>query len=179
MGSLTSPPLDLMEFICLLRRPPLGCTLGLLRLWSRCAWQQSLPPYWSSGNIASQSSKHDLLACLNEINILRACRGVRNTSRHPGLSPHFYFSEASYRYSVLRGMEDQGSAKAAEEDVDRGCGAVEMESDEVSALQLPDCCLQRWHRSASFNSAFVSRWRQSLLECTTGPEAHVGQEASK
>lgn len=79
MGSLTSPPLDLMEFICLLRRPPLGCTLGLLRLWSQCAWQQSLPPYWSSGNTASQSSKHDLLACLNEINILRTCGGGSET----------------------------------------------------------------------------------------------------
>lgn len=31
-------------------------------------------------------------------------------------------------------MEDQGSAAAAEEDVDRGAGAVEIESDEVSAL---------------------------------------------
>lgn len=139
MGSLTTPLLDLMEFICLLR-PPLGCTLGLLRLWSRCAWQQSLPRYWSSGNTASQSSKHDLLACLNEINIPRAREG-ENASSRPCLSPRFYFSETTYRYSVLRGMEDQGSAAAAEEDVDRGAGAVEIESDEVSALWLPDCSL--------------------------------------
>lgn len=56
-----------------------------------------------------------------------------------GLSPHLCFSEASYRYRVLGGTEEQqGSAEAAEEDVDRGGGggggAVEIESDEVSAL---------------------------------------------
>lgn len=83
MGSLTTLLLDLMEFICLLR-PGLGCTLGLLHLWSWSLWQQSLPLYWSSGNTASQSSKHDLLACLNEINMLRAVE-----THQPGLSPHF------------------------------------------------------------------------------------------
>lgn len=61
-------------------------------------------------------------------------RGEQTHHAATGLSPHFCFSEAPYRYSVLRGMEEPGSAEAAEEDVDRGGGAVEMESDEVSAF---------------------------------------------
>lgn len=41
----------------------------------------------------------------------------------------FPVNEATYRYSVLRGMEEQGSA-VAEADGDRGPSAVEIESDE-------------------------------------------------
>ena len=65
-------------------------------------------------------------------NILDA---VKNTS--PGPVTSLYSSEATYRYSLLRRMEDQSSALTEEEDGDRGPCSVGEESDEVSASWLP------------------------------------------
>ena len=46
-----------------------------------------------------------------------------------------YSSDVTYRYSLLRRLEDQGST-VTEEDGDRGPGTAGEESDEVSASQF-------------------------------------------
>lgn len=131
MGSLTTPLLDLIglnSFVFLGRvrsNSPWGYCIGGLRL---CGGNTCCSIDHPKILLPSQVSRLYKWACMRVFQILSAV-----WTHHPGLS--LVFSEASYRYSTLRGMEEQGSAMT--EGGDTGPCTVGEESDEVSASWLP------------------------------------------
>lgn len=70
------------------------------------------------------------------LNSLGAVKTKLKKNTSPLYDVSLYFSEATYRYSVLKRMEDQHSL-VTEEDGDRGPCTAGEESDEVSASWLP------------------------------------------